>query len=213
MSVFDGHDPHDVLYHDLSQELVMDGASAELRLKVPFVEKAEIDLKKIGLELVVRVGGHKRNIVLPSALASFRPREAKLEGGALRIRFARQEPQSGSRRDAGPRGGVMLRPGRSVRGSRRCPARPVLVLGGPAAAGGRRRPAGRGHIEHQCVAFCPICRAADVLRAAAPPEFQEHWHALQREGLLAARTLIDHYIRHLESQRTSAAPVEDIPIE
>jgi hypothetical protein len=52
-----------------------------------------------------------------------------------------------------------------------------------------------------------------VLRAAAPPEFQEHWHALQREGLLAARALIDHYIRHLESQRASTAPVEDIPIE
>jgi hypothetical protein len=70
-----------------------------------------------------------------------------------------------------------------------------------------------GPIDHQCVAFCPICRAADVLRAAAPPEFQEHWQALQREGLLAARSLIDHYIRHLESQRSSAAPVEDIPIE
>jgi arsenite/tail-anchored protein-transporting ATPase len=93
-SVFEGHDPHDVLYRDLSQELVMDGASAELRLRVPFVEKAEIDLKKIGLELVVRVGAHKRNIVLPSALASFRPREAKLDGGTLRIRFARQEPHN-----------------------------------------------------------------------------------------------------------------------
>ena len=90
-AVFEGHDPHEVLYHDLSQELVMDGASAELRLRVPFVEKAEIDLKKIGLELIVRVGAHKRNIVLPSALASFRPREAKLEGGTLRIRFARQD--------------------------------------------------------------------------------------------------------------------------
>jgi arsenite/tail-anchored protein-transporting ATPase len=93
-SVFEEHDPHGVLYRDLSQELVMDGASAELRLRVPFVEKAEIDLKKIGLELVVRVGGHKRNIVLPSALASFRPREAKLDGGTLRIRFARQEPHT-----------------------------------------------------------------------------------------------------------------------
>ena len=69
----------------------MEGDSAELRLRVPFVEKAEIDLKKIGLELIVRVGGHKRNIVLPSALASFRPREAKLDGGTLRIRFARQD--------------------------------------------------------------------------------------------------------------------------
>ena len=94
-AVFEQRDPHAVLYHDLSQELVMDGESAELRLRVPFVEKAEIDLKKIGLELVVRVGGHKRNIMLPSALASFRPREAKLEGGALRVRFERQEPVAG----------------------------------------------------------------------------------------------------------------------
>ena len=94
-AVFEQRDPHAVLYHDLSQELIMDGESAELRLHVPFVEKAEIDLKKIGLELVVRVGGHKRNIVLPSALASFRPREAKLEGGTLRVRFERQEPVAG----------------------------------------------------------------------------------------------------------------------
>ena len=72
---------------------------------------------------------------------------------------------------------------------------------------------GKPKVEHQCVAFCPICRTADVLRAAAPPEFQEHWHGLQREGLLAARSLIDAYIRHLESQRSAATPVEDIPIE
>jgi arsenite/tail-anchored protein-transporting ATPase len=91
-AVFDTRAPHEVLYRDLSQELVMEGSSAELRLRVPFVEKAEIDLKKIGLELVVRVGGHKRNIMLPSALASFRPREAKLEDGFLRVRFERQAP-------------------------------------------------------------------------------------------------------------------------
>ncbi len=90
-SVFAGSEPHEVLYSDLSQELVMDGTTAELRLRVPFVAKAEIDLKKIGLELVVRVGSHKRNIVLPSSLAAFRPREAKLEDGSLRVRFERQD--------------------------------------------------------------------------------------------------------------------------
>jgi hypothetical protein len=79
----------------------------------------------------------------------------------------------------------------------------------------RPPPTGGGppKVEHQCVPFCPICRTADVIRAAAPPEFQEHWHALQREGLLAARSLIDAYIRHLESQRSAEAAVEDIPIE
>jgi hypothetical protein len=74
-------------------------------------------------------------------------------------------------------------------------------------------PGGTGRIEHQCVAFCPICRTADVLRAAAPPEFQEHWQALQREGLLAARALLDHYLRHLDAQGAGETRVEDIPIE
>ena len=105
-AVFDDREPDDVLYRDLSQELVMDGAGAELTLRVPFVEKGEIELKKIGLELVVRVGGHKRNIVLPSALAAFRPREAKLTDGALRVRFERQEAE--------PRGPAQPTPAREA---------------------------------------------------------------------------------------------------
>jgi hypothetical protein len=72
----------------------------------------------------------------------------------------------------------------------------------------------RGHSsEFECVDFCPICRTADVLRATMPEEFQEHWHAWQKEMLLTMRSLLDHYIHHVESQRSRAAPVEDIPIE
>ena len=70
-----------------------------------------------------------------------------------------------------------------------------------------------GKHEYQCVDFCPICRTADVLRVALPDEFQEHWHALQREGLLAARTLLDHYLQHLEARQSRPVNVEDIPIE
>jgi arsenite/tail-anchored protein-transporting ATPase len=89
--VFDGHEPQAVLYRDLSQELVMLDGSAELRLTIPFVEKAEIRLRKVGLELIVRVGGQKRNIILPTALASYRPREALFEGGALLVRFEKED--------------------------------------------------------------------------------------------------------------------------
>jgi hypothetical protein len=71
----------------------------------------------------------------------------------------------------------------------------------------------RGGVEFQCLEFCPICRTADVMRATMPDEFREHLHNLQREGLLAMRALLDHYIQHLERQRARAVPVEDIPIE
>ena len=76
-----------------------------------------------------------------------------------------------------------------------------------------RERAERGGIEFQCLDFCPICRTADVMRATMPDEFRDHLHNLQREGLLAMRALIDHYIHHLERERSRAEPVEDIPIE
>jgi hypothetical protein len=70
-----------------------------------------------------------------------------------------------------------------------------------------------GGVEFQCLEFCPICRTADVMRATMPDEFRNHLHNLQREGLLAMRALLDHYIQHLERQRTRSVPIEDIPIE
>jgi arsenite-transporting ATPase len=87
--VFDGHDPAAVLHEDLAQELVSNNGTTTLRLPIPFVEKADIELKKIGLEVVVRVNGQKRTIVLPAAMASYRPRSAQFEDGALSVRFER----------------------------------------------------------------------------------------------------------------------------
>jgi hypothetical protein len=78
---------------------------------------------------------------------------------------------------------------------------------------GEPAPSGDGAREHQCLEFCPICRTADVLRAALPPEAREHWHTFQREGLLAARAMLDHYIRHLDAEPRRGTDVEDIPVE
>jgi arsenite-transporting ATPase len=85
--VFEGREPQGLLYRDLSQELVMLDDGAELSLSIPFVEKPDIQLKKVGLELIVRVGSHKRNIMLPTALSSYRPREARFEMDTLVVRF------------------------------------------------------------------------------------------------------------------------------
>ena len=51
-----------------------------------------MSLKKIGLELVVRVDGHKRTIMLPGAMAAYRPSSASLAGGSLVVGFTDQEP-------------------------------------------------------------------------------------------------------------------------
>ena len=65
----------------------MNGSSASLRLDLPFAQRGDVSLKKIGLELLVRVDGHKRTIVLPGALAGFKPTSAVLEEGSLVVGF------------------------------------------------------------------------------------------------------------------------------
>jgi arsenite-transporting ATPase len=86
-SLFDGRDAGAVLHDRLAQELALEDGRAELRLDLPFVGKGDVSLKKIGLELVVRVDGYRRTIVLPGALAGFKPTSAKLAGGSLVVGF------------------------------------------------------------------------------------------------------------------------------
>jgi arsenite-transporting ATPase len=82
-----GHDPAAVLHDAVTQELEVTETGARLRLKLPFASKGDIQLKQIGLELIVAIDGHKRNIVLPGAMAEFTPTAATFEDDALEVRF------------------------------------------------------------------------------------------------------------------------------
>jgi arsenite/tail-anchored protein-transporting ATPase len=85
--VFSRLDPAAVLHDGLTQELVVGADAAQLRLDLPFAEKGDISLKKIGLELVVRVDGHKRTLMLPPALGDYEPTGASFDGAALHVTF------------------------------------------------------------------------------------------------------------------------------
>src|SRR5918992_1350067 len=87
--VFDGSDPAALLHSELAQELVTDNGSATLRVSVPFAEKGDLSLKKIGTEVVVRVGPQKRTIMLPPALAAYSASGARFDDGTLEILFER----------------------------------------------------------------------------------------------------------------------------
>jgi arsenite-transporting ATPase len=87
-TIFHAHSPAAVLHQRLAHQLQVGESSATLRLDLPFVEKGEISLKKIGLELVVRVGPQKRTIMLPPALGDWRPANAAFADGALEVTFA-----------------------------------------------------------------------------------------------------------------------------
>lgn len=96
-ALFANGPPSDAVLHaSLTQELERgaDG-SARLRLALPFARKGTIALKQIGQELVVRVDGYKRTIILPPAIQALRPEGAVLEDGTLEVRFSGPGPGSG----------------------------------------------------------------------------------------------------------------------
>ena len=86
-ALFSDRDPAAVLYAGITQQLEVDDEGARLRIALPFASKGDISLKKIGLELIVGVDGQRRTIMLPSAMAAFRPTAATFEDGALEVRF------------------------------------------------------------------------------------------------------------------------------
>lgn len=69
------------------------------------------------------------------------------------------------------------------------------------------------HGDTQCLELCPICRAADVLRATGPPELRGQFNEFQREALVTLRTLLDHYIERLDQPDPEGPRVEEIPID
>ena len=100
--LFAEHRPDDVLHSELAHEVTSSEGRSLLRVRVPFAERGDVDLKKVGPELVITVGHEKRTIILPSALARRRPIGARLEGGSLEVSFEdvrppRAEPHTGGR--------------------------------------------------------------------------------------------------------------------
>ena len=76
----------------------------------------------------------------------------------------------------------------------------------------------RTHLEEGetgCVGWCPICRLADLSAPTRTPEMREQWSAIQREALLAVRTLDQTTTSSGASAGTAgtAPRVEDIPID
>jgi arsenite-transporting ATPase len=89
--VFGEIDPAEILHKELSQELSGRNGKATLRLALPFAERGDIELKKIGLEVIVRVGGQKRTIILPPPMAPYATSGARFEDGALEVTFEKPD--------------------------------------------------------------------------------------------------------------------------
>ncbi|MEZ5074070.1 MAG: hypothetical protein R2691_04450 [Solirubrobacterales bacterium] len=67
--------------------------------------------------------------------------------------------------------------------------------------------------DSRCLELCPICRGAEILRAAGGTELRGQLDDVGREMLLTLRSLIDHYLERLDQRPGPAGRVEHIPID
>ena len=74
-------------FKDEPYQLVKENGNYHLKVKLPFLIKKDVELNKYFDELILRIGGFKRNILLPRQVASKEQVIAKLDGQVLDICF------------------------------------------------------------------------------------------------------------------------------
>ncbi|HAJ61152.1 MAG TPA: arsenic-transporting ATPase [Cyanobacteria bacterium UBA8543] len=87
-TLYPSEDPTQVYYKENTIRVVQNQNQYSLELYLPGVPKDQIQLSKTGDEMNIRIGNHRRNLVLPQALAALKPAGAKMEDDYLKIQFS-----------------------------------------------------------------------------------------------------------------------------
>ncbi|MFO8041405.1 MAG: TRC40/GET3/ArsA family transport-energizing ATPase [Sodalinema sp.] len=87
-TLYGDEDPSQVYYEENTIRVFQEEGIYRLELYLPGITKDKIQLSKTGDELNICIGNHRRNLVLPQALAALQPSGAKMDEDYLRIQFS-----------------------------------------------------------------------------------------------------------------------------
>jgi arsenite-transporting ATPase len=85
--IYGDRDPLERTASESPYHLSKNNGTYTLRLKLPFLEKGEVDLHKNSNELILRVGGYRRHILLPKQVAARDHVKGRVEAPYLVISF------------------------------------------------------------------------------------------------------------------------------
>jgi len=103
-ALFDTHDPTQWFYVGQAQEVTKEGVTYFMKIPIPFMALEDISVIRNGVDLVVQAGHHRRNIVLPRALAGLPVTEASKEGETLKLKFHDHHYETRGKRAKGGKG-------------------------------------------------------------------------------------------------------------
>ena len=86
-ALYGDQDPAPPNTSEAPMSFTKNGDETLLRMRLPFVRAAEIDLSAYNDELVVQIGNFKRHVSLPRNLIGVKPGKARRDGDVLEISF------------------------------------------------------------------------------------------------------------------------------
>jgi arsenite-transporting ATPase len=96
-SIYGDGDPTEVYYVGQAQRVEKNEHGYNLTVPLPFVAKEEVQLTRSSFdELVIHIGNHKRNLLLPHVLSGLEIVGAKHQGDELVVRFGKKVRPEGS---------------------------------------------------------------------------------------------------------------------
>ncbi|NTW55616.1 MAG: TRC40/GET3/ArsA family transport-energizing ATPase [Chlorobiaceae bacterium] len=88
--LYGDEDPSKVYYSVNAFEIRQTRDGFELELRIPGIPKDQVQLSKSADELNIRIGNHRRNIVLPQVLAALRTNGADMVDDRIIVRFVEE---------------------------------------------------------------------------------------------------------------------------
>ena len=85
--IYGSLNPEQILYADTPYTFRKVGDDYFLDVKIPFLTKKEVELSKRNEELIIRIGGFKRHVLLPRKMAAREPSGAKVERDKVVIKL------------------------------------------------------------------------------------------------------------------------------
>ena len=92
-AVYGAEDPSQRFATSNPQRIDKEGNDYVLSIKVPFVDKSDVDLSRHNGDLYVTVGNYRREVTLPRVLERRDTTGATIEAGELRVRFSPRVPE------------------------------------------------------------------------------------------------------------------------
>jgi len=85
--IYGDRDPTEHFYTERPYEFSQKDGKFFIKIKLPFLTKEEVELNRLPEEMVIRVGGFKKHILLPRYVSTYKDVTAKIEGTYLNIIF------------------------------------------------------------------------------------------------------------------------------